>query len=1028
MLDMLKTLINGLLEIVKGFKGDWKENDPNSPNYIKNRTHWVEESKEEVIFNTSFTSYNWYVDFPINFSLELGKEYTVNWNNETYTFIAESDGYVIGMGNRYAFDDGYNNTGEPFYIIDDDGYLVIFMVNGGTYNVSISTIVEKVHKLDKKFIDVPDVPDNVITEENLYDNLENMLAPVSFTNSYSSLSGKPNIYYDVVRYDTTVSLSNTQKTRARNNIGAGENISASFGTFPTSPQKTHNVSTLSSSLYDEARGVHRIRYTQSEGRFNEIFKATYEPIIKVQGFNNKDYYYTLSSITVLNGEVKCFGNKALYSVEEPDTGEPFLFMEANNYDLGGIYFTTDATISLYYADVNNVQQLNELLIPDTIARTADLNQIDAATTTALNDLTALVGDTAVSTQISNAISGIEETLDDALFMGVNSTTIELPITGSWHSVDYYKGKYIALAASTDVAAYSSDAVNWTAMTMPASVAWRETAHNNDVIVAVSSSQTAAYSSDGVNWTGTNMPSDATWRSVTYGDGKFVAVAHGSSKAAYSIDGITWESAVLPSSQKWISVTYGNGVFVAVAYNTDVAAYSTDGISWTDMIMPRNTSWQFVTYGGGTFVAVAQGISIGAYSTDGTHWTYVQTSGNVSWASVVYGDGKFVGIAGRTTTAMTSVDGITWTKTAMPLQKEWMSITYGDGKFVAVAYTSNTAVYSTDGETWVSTRDDIYLADFDGVNVTGDIRTLIMGQDDYALSSEVATQISEAIEGLGGVGEDVAGREFTYTNVLNGNQVTTTAAQGAEIFNDYSGNIAIGQNSHAEGISTQAIGNYSHAEGYQARAIGNYTHAEGFQTVVDGRGSHAEGWGSVAREDASHAEGMHTRAFGEASHAEGIESETDGKYSHVEGRGTYIHSKGTASHVQGKYNLIDTEGKYAHIVGNGTSKAALSNAHTIDWDGNAWFAGDIYLGGTGQDDTNAKKLITEDEVSGTYATKAEVTNLVGDTPVSEQINAAISALEERLSALEISAIMVHSGSEAAMVSTLGEDGDVYLVTE
>lgn len=45
-------------------------------------------------------------------------------------------------------------------------------------------------------------------------------------------------------------------------------------------------------------------------------------------------------------------------------------------------------------------------------------------------------------------------------------------------------------------------------------------------------------------------------------------------------------------------------------------------------------------------------------------------------------------------------------------------------------------------------------------------------------------------------------------------------------------------------------------------------------------------------------------------------------------------------VFGKYNVKDTENKYAHIVGNGTSDTARSNAHTVDWNGNAWFAGDV----------------------------------------------------------------------------------------
>ena len=45
-----------------------------------------------------------------------------------------------------------------------------------------------------------------------------------------------------------------------------------------------------------------------------------------------------------------------------------------------------------------------------------------------------------------------------------------------------------------------------------------------------------------------------------------------------------------------------------------------------------------------------------------------------------------------------------------------------------------------------------------------------------------------------------------------------------------------------------------------------------------------------------------------------------------------------THIQGKYSLID--GDYAHVVGNGTSDSDRSNAHTLDWKGNATFAGDV----------------------------------------------------------------------------------------
>ena len=83
----------------------------------------------------------------------------------------------------------------------------------------------------------------------------------------------------------------------------------------------------------------------------------------------------------------------------------------------------------------------------------------------------------------------------------------------------------------------------------------------------------------------------------------------------------------------------------------------------------------------------------------------------------------------------------------------------------------------------------------------------------------------------------------------------------------------------------------------------------------------------------------------------------GNYSHTEGNFTIAASD--YQHVQGKYNLEDTENTYAHIVGNGTSNTKRSNAHTLDWSGNAWFAGDVYVGGTGKD-TGSKKLVAYDE--------------------------------------------------------------------
>lgn len=125
---------------------------------------------------------------------------------------------------------------------------------------------------------------------------------------------------------------------------------------------------------------------------------------------------------------------------------------------------------------------------------------------------------------------------------------------------------------------------------------------------------------------------------------------------------------------------------------------------------------------------------------------------------------------------------------------------------------------------------------------------------------------------------------------------------------------------------------------EGSTIGGYSVAIGYDTEASGYTSHAEGQFTTASNSFSHAEGNHTKANGESSHAEGFYTEASGDYSHAEGYNTT--ASGKYQHVQGKYNIEDTANKYAHIVGNGSSRDNKSNAHTLDWNGNAWFAGRV----------------------------------------------------------------------------------------
>ena len=164
------------------------------------------------------------------------------------------------------------------------------------------------------------------------------------------------------------------------------------------------------------------------------------------------------------------------------------------------------------------------------------------------------------------------------------------------------------------------------------------------------------------------------------------------------------------------------------------------------------------------------------------------------------------------------------------------------------------------------------------------------------------------------------------------------ATGQNAHSEGENNIASGQGAHAEGgAGTTASNKYAHAEGYGTTASAQAAHSEGYNTYATGKYSHVEGYNSKATADMAHAENYGTEASGKNSHAEGLISIAKGNGSHAEGFGTI--ASGKYQHVQGKYNVEDTEGRYAHIVGSG-SAAERRNIHTLDWEGNAEYAGDV----------------------------------------------------------------------------------------
>ena len=261
--------------------------------------------------------------------------------------------------------------------------------------------------------------------------------------------------------------------------------------------------------------------------------------------------------------------------------------------------------------------------------------------------------------------------------------------------------------------------------------------------------------------------------------------------------------------------------------------------------------------------------------------------------------------------------------------------------------------------------------------------------------------------------------------------------------------ASGKNSHAEGSYTQASGDTSHAEGTYTIASGDYgSHAEGSNTIASGVASHAEGSSTTASNYYSHAEGDSTTASGENSHSEGKYTTASGESSHAEGDSTTAsaycshaegncttasgessHAEGSSTtassqnqHVQGKYNIEDLNGTYAHIVGNGED-GKNSNAHTLDWQGNAWYSGKLSQEGT---PTEGKDLTTKKYVDDNRDYYFKVPTILYDDPNLPKGYVDISTLETGTNYRVNSSIV--SGLFKVSLKALNDDGTWFTVDD
>lgn len=213
----------------------------------------------------------------------------------------------------------------------------------------------------------------------------------------------------------------------------------------------------------------------------------------------------------------------------------------------------------------------------------------------------------------------------------------------------------------------------------------------------------------------------------------------------------------------------------------------------------------------------------------------------------------------------------------------------------------------------------------------------------------------------------------------------------------SGNTISGDNSNALGVDNRVSGTLAIAIGNRNEASGLNSLATGLATQASGKGSFSEGETTIASAEAAHAEGYASRASGMCSHAENLNTIASGGQSHAEGNtttasGVNSHSAGfrtianhRSQYVFGERNVPDpssaastARGNYVEIVGNGATNDALSNARTLDWDGNERLAGNVYVN-CNADSTGGTMLPTDVQINGTSI----VSNGVANIPIADE---------------------------------------------
>ena len=334
-------------------------------------------------------------------------------------------------------------------------------------------------------------------------------------------------------------------------------------------------------------------------------------------------------------------------------------------------------------------------------------------------------------------------------------------------------------------------------------------------------------------------------------------------------------------------------------------------------------------------------------------------------------------------------------------------THADGEYSSASGWNSTASGGIANATGRETLASGYAATTEGHLTTASGRCAHAGGKESKATAENAFAFGEGATSSG-KNAFACGKNAKASNTQAFAIGNATEAYGSSSFAGGSGTKATASQAIATGNGSEATGVNSFAHGIRAKSTGNTSFAIGEDTEAGGYYAIASGYKTKALGTCTMAGGRDTEVKAEAYAATAI------------GRGTIANSR--YQFVRGQYNKPDEPdpnksyiGQYAEIVGNGTASAP-ENIYTLDWDGNGWFGGDVYVG---EFYGRHKKLATEDKIPTTAAAVGAVptTRTVNGRALSSNISLTASDVGAAPAGIVYDSVRIASGTDADLMTRI-----------